>query len=614
VTDTASAPRFDPFLYLHFLNRELSRSLGRPLSGRRAGNAVLLAEIISDRLLFSSLAFLWESTLLNGRYRDVVTAMQTRGDLQLISEFVSADEFVTSNQRLYAHDRARYPMYFGAIPADLLALSPSVQKTVSTTADLEQNLQNFVSGDPVLLSKVPSADGRDLWNTRGTIETGLAGRDGRAITMSLFASDSIGTGRQIGRLLSLIHLAHYLDFTRADILTGFPGLEYFDILGSAFPRFDLRIAETVLSIVGLDAEKRLQWSMHLIAERGSQTHLAFLDAYSRIVLGAYSTVTRRLASESRPVVTSEVVKFINAGRAAYADVGEGRYDVCLAGLHALILQLGRSSRTFMEHDERRRSLGYVTTARLLALVATAVERDAVVAAVREMAPKQTVRRSFAGAHTVFSLGVIADTELLLAQSEMGTESVGGMTLTAADLVDSLAPDYLVCIGIAYGLQSDQQRVGDVMVSTQLKLWDPKKVMDSGVGETIIWRGDKVLASVLLLDRCRSATVDWHDCTVHFGLLLTANTLVNASRLVQTLRASEPDAIGGEMEGAGIYIVGAARKLDWIVIKGISDWGTHKEDGGQAAAARNAARFLLHVVRCGGLSLRFARRMTGQDVV
>jgi hypothetical protein len=92
--------------------------------------------------------------------------------------------------------------------------------------------------------------------------------------------------RQAGRpSTSLLHLAHYLDFTHADILTGSPRPEYFDILGSAFPRFDLRIADAVLSIIGLNSEKRLQSSMHLIAERGSQTHLAFLDGYSRIVLG-----------------------------------------------------------------------------------------------------------------------------------------------------------------------------------------------------------------------------------------------------------------------------------------------------------------------------------------
>ena len=449
---TGPVSPIDPFLYLHFLNRELSRSLGRALSGRRTGNAVLLAEIISDRLLFSSLAFLWESTLPRGRYRELVTTMQARGHLHLISEFVSTDEFVASNQRLYAHDRARYPMYFSAIPADLLALSPSIQKTVSTTVDLERNLQNFVSGDPALLAKVPSVDGRVLWDSRRTLETGLADRESRAITMSLFSSDSIGTSRQIGRLLSLLHLAHYLDFTRADIPTGVPGLEYFDILGSAFPRFDLRIAEAVLSIIGLESEKRLQWSMHLIAERGGLTHLAFLDAYSRIVLGAYAAVTQRLTSASRPVVASEIVKFISGGRSIFAGVREGRYDECLGALHALLLQLGRSSRTFMEHDERSRSLGYVTTARLLILVATAVERDAVLAAVRASISEPTVRRSFAGAHTVFNLGVLADTELLLAQSEMGTESVGGMTLTAADLVDSLAPDYLVCLGMAYGLR------------------------------------------------------------------------------------------------------------------------------------------------------------------
>ena len=609
MTDPGSASRADPLLYLHFLNREMSRSLGRSNSDKGIANAVMLAAIISDRLLLSSLAFLWESTLLSGRYRDLVSALVMSGHLQLISEFVSTDEFIASNQRLYAHDRDRYPMYFSAIPGSLLALSPSIQKVVSTTTELDRNLHNFVSGDPALLAKVPRVDGRVLWNSREILEAGLAGRESRAITMSLFSTDTPDSRRPIGRLLSLLHLSHYLDFTQADILTGMPGLEYFDILGSAFPRFDLRIAEVVLSIVGLEAEKRFQRSMNFVAERGNENHLAFLDVYSRIVLGAHAAVTRQSVDESRVIAASEVVKFISAGRGTLTTVREGSYDECLVALHALLLQLGRSSRKFMEQDERSKSLGYVKTARLLILVATTVERDAVLAAVWALDPEQPVGRSFVGAHTVFSLGVISDTELLLAQSEMGTESVGGMTLTAVGLVDNLAPDYLVCLGIAYGLRPDQQGVGDVLVSTQLKLWDPKKVMDSSAGEIIIWRGDKVLASVLLLDRCRSATVDWHDCTVHFGLLLTANTLVNATRLVDMLRASEPDGVGGEMEGAGVYIVGAARKVDWIVIKGISDWGIHKEDGGQELAARNAAAFLLHVVRCGGLSLRFAKRIT-----
>jgi nucleoside phosphorylase len=261
----------------------------------------------------------------------------------------------------------------------------------------------------------------------------------------------------------------------------------------------------------------------------------------------------------------------------------------------------------MEQDEKSRSLGHVKTARLLILVATSVERDAVLTAAWAVSPERVVKRSFSGPHTIFSLGIISDTELLLAQSEMGTESAGGMTLTAVDLVDDLTPDYVVCLGIAYGMRPEQQRVGDVLVSTQLKLWDPKKVIDSDAGERTIWRGDKVMSSVLLLDRCRSATVDWTNSPVHFGLILTANTLVNAARLIDLLRSAEPDAIGGEMEGAGVYIVGAARKVDWIVVKGISDWGVQKEDGGQVLAARNAAEFLLHVVKCGGLSLSVTRR-------
>jgi nucleoside phosphorylase len=600
------APR-DPFLYLHFLNRELARSVGHPFTGSQAGNALLLAEMISDRLLFSSLAFLWESTLLDSPYRDVVIMMQELGHLQLVSEFVSADEFVASNQRLYAHDHARYPMYFDTIPSALLSLAPSVRKTVSTTAQLEDNLQCFVTGDVSLLAKVPSTDGARLLDSRGILESGLANRDGRAITMSLFTSRDLDSSRQIGRALSLLHVAHYLDFTRADILTGVPGLNYFDTLGLEFPRFDARIAETIFTLIGLGPERRLQKSTHFVAERGTQPHLMFLDAYSRIVMGSYAAVLKRLGNDSKEIQAAEVANFISKGRTTSIVAQGSHYDESAAALHALLLRLSRSDEVFMAHDEQARSLGYVKTARILILVATTVERDAVISTVRAIVPEQEIKRTFSGAHTVFSLGVVSETELLLAQSEMGTESPGGMTLTAVELIDELTPDYVVCLGIAYGLRRDKQQVGDVMVSTQLKLWDPKKVMDSGAGETTVWRGDKVLASVLLLDRCRSATVDWGDCTVHFGLLLTANTLVNATGLIDLLRSSEPDAIGGEMEGAGVYIAGAARKVDWIVVKGISDWGVEKVDGGQSLAASNAAQFLLHVVRCGGLQVRVARR-------
>jgi nucleoside phosphorylase len=110
----------------------------------------------------------------------------------------------------------------------------------------------------------------------------------------------------------------------------------------------------------------------------------------------------------------------------------------------------------------------------------------------------------------------------------------------------------------------------------------------------------VSASVTLVDRFRGAGADWQGPKVHYGLLLSANTLVNSAVLRAKLKALEPDAIGGEMEGAGAYAAGAKRKVDWVVAKAIADWGAGKTDDWQVRAARAAARFVLHVVSIGGL--------------
>jgi nucleoside phosphorylase len=67
-----------------------------------------------------------------------------------------------------------------------------------------------------------------------------------------------------------------------------------------------------------------------------------------------------------------------------------------------------------------------------------------------------------------------------------------------------------------------------------------------------------------------------------------------------LRALEPEAIGGEMEGAGLYVACHEAKTDWILIKAICDWADgnkgHDKEARQALAAKNAAGFAMFVLR------------------
>jgi len=75
-----------------------------------------------------------------------------------------------------------------------------------------------------------------------------------------------------------------------------------------------------------------------------------------------------------------------------------------------------------------------------------------------------------------------------------------------------------------------------------------------------------------------------------------SVLVDSRSLRDELSAQHPQAIGGEMEGAGVYAAAADAKVDWIVVKAIADWGFDKSDDHQEAAARNAAAFVIHAVR------------------
>jgi nucleoside phosphorylase len=233
-----------------------------------------------------------------------------------------------------------------------------------------------------------------------------------------------------------------------------------------------------------------------------------------------------------------------------------------------------------------------TTSTVLVLVANATERDAVVRAVG----RGEVTRLRTHHHTVFDLGVVSRARLLLAQTEQGVDAQGAATLTTDTLIRELTPDFVLLVGICYGLREREQHLGGLVISSRMRALNWRKELPD---RTVV-RGELVTAGVRVLDRCRAATMDWAGPEPDFGLLLSMSVLVNSAEFRASLLELEPDAVGGETEAAGVHGACAKHKVDWIAIKGISDWGMDKSDGHQTVAARNAADFLLHLLRTGGL--------------
>ena len=114
-------------------------------------------------------------------------------------------------------------------------------------------------------------------------------------------------------------------------------------------------------------------------------------------------------------------------------------------------------------------------------------------------------------------------------------------------------------------------------------------------------GDRPHGAPWLINRLRMAKLTWDDAKakIRFGLILTGDKLVDNIDFREQLLRLESEAMGGEMEGAGLYVACQNSKVDWILVKAICDWvDGQKEvdrDARQLLAAQNAAAFVLHAL-------------------
>ncbi len=244
---------------------------------------------------------------------------------------------------------------------------------------------------------------------------------------------------------------------------------------------------------------------------------------------------------------------------------------------------------------------------VLLVVVAHPEREAVLAAVQDVTGARWTRR-FLPHHTIYELGRIGGTDVLLAQVAQGsvTPDSAGAGAGAGELITALRPDHVILTGICYGLKDDDRRrpqqLGDVLVANQLRLIAHHKFARGADGHELrLQRGGAVHPSPALLDRLQSAALDWRNpAAVHVGPMLSESVLVDSADYRARLKAAEPEAIGGEMEGAPFYAAAVRAKVNWALVKGISDWAYGKGDGHQQMAADNAASLVVHMLRTGGL--------------
>lgn len=250
------------------------------------------------------------------------------------------------------------------------------------------------------------------------------------------------------------------------------------------------------------------------------------------------------------------------------------------------------------------SRSYFEKPDVLLITVTSMEAETVLE-LFESITGERFQRKFIGPKTYFDLGIVHGTKVFMVQSEMGSGGPGGSQITATEAIRTLTPSIVIMVGIAFGLRPGKQLLGDVLVSDRILYYEPQRV-----GKKLIIRGPRPQASTLLLDRFRSAVYDWPkptpDTKVHFGLLLTGEKLIDNMNFRKRLLGLEPEAIGGEMEGAGLYSAAEFAQVPWIIVKAICDWADGDKNNpnknqDQYVAARNAAGLVLHVISLGSFA-------------
>lgn len=237
---------------------------------------------------------------------------------------------------------------------------------------------------------------------------------------------------------------------------------------------------------------------------------------------------------------------------------------------------------------------------VLLVTVTTVESTAVLAAIGDSGPPPSL--SIAG-RVYFDLGEQGGARVWMTRSEMGSGGVGASQQAVEKGIAALSPLAVIAVGVAFGINEHRQAIGDVLITESLRLYDLQRVGDGRGRPAIVLRGDRPHASAWLINHLRSAELGWRGAPLRFGSVLTGEKLVDNLDHRAQLQALEPEAIGGEMEGSGLYVACHDRKVDWILVKGICDWADGKKSVDkqqrQATAARNAAEFVIH-------ALRFAR--------
>ena len=215
------------------------------------------------------------------------------------------------------------------------------------------------------------------------------------------------------------------------------------------------------------------------------------------------------------------------------------------------------------------------------------------------------QRVYGRVNTYMLYPTIGDTTVATVRSSMGSRGAGGAGFTVYDAVDELRPWGVVAVGVAFGFDEARQPIGQLLLSAQLTDYEIRRVGTSDQGTRLdVHRGPTNDAPPRLFGRFRDGGLDDDlGMDVKVGEVLTGDKLVDNWDFRSALLDEFPEAIGGEMEGAGVQAAAHRQGTEWLVAKAVCDYGANKGEQKsvrQQIAASKSATAVMHLLREGAL--------------
>ncbi|MEY2472000.1 MAG: hypothetical protein QOK28_1329 [Actinomycetota bacterium] len=476
---------------------------------------------------------------------------------------------------LYEHDRDRYSRYF----TDTLPIfEPTRHKATGTTEALVGDIERMLgAAGPSLLPDV----------AKPGIERALRERDGRAVTSALFspyldAQPPVISG-EVRRVISSCYTTQYQQVEGADIATGLSGFSYFDAaFPRGFPNFDLGVLSKTLRQLGLGkyldrraADEMAFWESVLGSSRAEG--LALAGAVQQLI--NFARQAEFAAGPSRGAartLADRIGGWVESARENEPQSGRDLVNAVLLAAAAIA-----------QATEELGALEFHEGIDVLVVVATDIEEEALRAAITarsrpasvEIRPRAVVRH----------MGRYRRGTAAFVRCRIGGHSLGGALDVTRDAIDELSPTSVVMVGIAFGVDEQTQPIGSVLISEAVIDYESKKVKRGRWDKHIVeQRSEPGPADPHLVDAFRALGAGRSSRT-QVGPLLSDHTLVDDLAFRNALVDRFPAAIGGEMEGYGIYVAAAGRNTPWVLVKAVCDWGDGKKSFEKDARQRLAAR-------------------------